>query len=575
MECEEDLTLRAFETRFKDRQYIGSGGFTKVYKAFDHAQNRYVAIKVADVRPEWKQFTLQREVELVNRLPAHPNIARYDACYRFNMGIAGEIDFAILRFSEAGNLEQFLKEHCLSDEETRIVIRGILMGVSFLHEHNYIHRDLKSRNILMQREDGVWMPKIADFGLSRMATAEQTGSNSSIGLSYDYASPEQIMNKRITKRVDLWAVGVIIYRILVGELPFRSQGVSGHSPQSQTELTTKIMDLELPRALSRIKEPYQAMIRACLITDPEKRIGDAKDLIAMLDGKDWKPRSEEQFPPNHASDTESDKTTLVAADLSADKPNEEGLPTVLVVREPAVQDEVPAKPAILPKAPDFSEAPMMDWRPPTAEIPPPPLVAGGGATQYYVSPEIHPPEDRVKVKEGRPAILAGESRPAWPWIAGGAGLLIAVALIVLIQMSRGNAVKSDRNNLDTGEGVVGVSLPVFNEVYLKQELAMKAHDHAEMEHLQSEFARFMELEPDCRGPFALALNHAFLGEEDLALTFLHEAAEKAIRLKHTSWLNDQLDKHENGHLRPLSRGRRADWLKVRKAIRSQRSELLQ
>lgn len=73
---EEKVDLAFFESRYKERTYIGSGGFAKVYKAFDHARNRYVALKISDVRPEWNKFTLLREVELVNKLPFHPNIAR-------------------------------------------------------------------------------------------------------------------------------------------------------------------------------------------------------------------------------------------------------------------------------------------------------------------------------------------------------------------------------------------------------------------------------------------------------------------------------------------------------------------
>ena len=76
----EEMTFSAFESRFRDKTYIGSGGFGKVYKVFDHAKNHYVALKVADVRPEWKKFTLQNEVALVNSLPKHNKIASYDTC---------------------------------------------------------------------------------------------------------------------------------------------------------------------------------------------------------------------------------------------------------------------------------------------------------------------------------------------------------------------------------------------------------------------------------------------------------------------------------------------------------------
>ena len=76
----EDLDYERFEERFKDKERIGAGGFGTVYKVFDHAKNHYVALKVSSVKPEWHKFTLKNEVELVNKMEKHRNIARYDAC---------------------------------------------------------------------------------------------------------------------------------------------------------------------------------------------------------------------------------------------------------------------------------------------------------------------------------------------------------------------------------------------------------------------------------------------------------------------------------------------------------------
>ena len=279
-----DLTYSAFESRYRGRKYIGSGGFAKVFKVFDHARNHYVALKMADVKPELKKFTLKNEVELVNKLPSHRNIARYDACYRFNTGsLTGEMDFAILRFYEYGNLDEFLKKQKISLGDKRFIIQGVLDGIAFLHNNKIIHRDLKAQNILINREDGVWTPKITDFGLSREILESGDITNSAIGISYAYAAPEQIKNKKIYKNVDLWAVGVIIYRVLTGELPFkgRSDG-DGRSTQSQLELSRKIINLELPPALNSIAEPYQTMIRRCLVLKPEERVQTAEELIQML-----------------------------------------------------------------------------------------------------------------------------------------------------------------------------------------------------------------------------------------------------------------------------------------------------
>lgn len=279
-----EMTYSSFESRYRDKKYIGSGGFAKVYKVFDHANNHYVALKVADVRPEWKQFTLQREVELVNKLEWHRNIARYDACYRFNTGIAGEMDFAVLKFYEQGNLDQFLKrQKDLTPEDVRIIVRGIIDGIDFLHRHDIIHRDMKCQNILIHREDGVWTPKITDFGLSRQLGGNHTITNSAVGLSFAYAAPEQIKNQKIYKNVDLWAVGVIIYRIVAGELPFEANREGDKaSSQSQLELSQKIVKLELPEKLEHLQEPYRTLVKRCLVSEPKERVQSPQELIDIL-----------------------------------------------------------------------------------------------------------------------------------------------------------------------------------------------------------------------------------------------------------------------------------------------------
>lgn len=280
----EPITYSNFENRYREKKYIGSGGFSKVYKVFDHAKNHYVALKVADVRPELKQFTLQREVELVNKLDPHRNIARYDACYRFNTGWEGEKDFALLKFYEYGNLEQFLNRQTdLGPEDIRIIIVGILEGLGYLHRNNIIHRDMKCQNILIHREDGVWTPKITDFGLSRQLSGDFTTTNSAVALTFAYAAPEQIRNQKIHKNVDIWAVGVIVYRVIAGNLPFEASKKDGERlSQSQLELSQKIISLDLPDKLERLPEPYRSMIKRCLVVDPAERAQTTEELLEML-----------------------------------------------------------------------------------------------------------------------------------------------------------------------------------------------------------------------------------------------------------------------------------------------------
>jgi serine/threonine protein kinase len=282
------MTQEEFRNRYRfdpNRDYIGGGGFGKVYRAYDFVKRHYVAIKVSEVKHEWKHFTLQREVEIVNKMPHHQNVARYDSCHRFDMGMVGTMDFAVLKYYENGNFEQFLKKHTLSELETEQVIRGILEGIVFLHKNRIIHRDLKSQNILIDREDGIWVPKITDFGLSRQVTQDSTGTNSVVGISFAYAAPEQIQNRAIQQNVDLWAAGVIIYRMIAGELPFKSseQTENRENTQSQMELCRRITHGELPEKLKALPEPYKTLISKCLVVDTKSRVQQAEDLLHLLD----------------------------------------------------------------------------------------------------------------------------------------------------------------------------------------------------------------------------------------------------------------------------------------------------
>lgn len=280
----DEMTYSSFLDRYRDKSYIGSGGFAKVYKVYDFANRKYVVVKVANVRPELKKFTLQNEVELVNQLPPHPNIIRYEACYRFNTGIAGEMDFAVLPFYEYGNLEQFLESTSPSFLEKKRIVLGILEGVRFLHQKNCIHRDLKAQNILVHKEGDRVVAKIADFGLSRYVNSYDSGiSNSSIGLTFEYASPEQIKNQKIYKNVDIWAVGVLIYKIITGKSLFMiDQEVVNHDVHAQLEVSKRIVNRILPANFHSLPQPYKSLIDCCLVVDPKQRIQSADELIHIL-----------------------------------------------------------------------------------------------------------------------------------------------------------------------------------------------------------------------------------------------------------------------------------------------------
>ena len=306
------MTDNQFFEQFRydpEKDLLGSGGFGNVYRAYDYAGKRYVAIKISQVKDIFGRFTLLNEVELSKSIDDHANVARYEFGLRVKLPFP--VDYAIMAYYEEGNLDMLLRKKFgqLTDREFYDIVEGILEGIGHLHTENVIHRDLKLANILMHRtKQGQWRPKIADFGLSRQINDyDDSIANSAIGITIAYAAPEQIENKPIRKNVDLWALGVIVYRLLTGEMPFAAmQGVDVTS--ANLEMSRKITAVELPERLNTVPEPYQTIVRRCFVKDTKDRAQSVVELLEVL--KKFKPDSpsrRESFLP----------TTTTTSDNSA------------------------------------------------------------------------------------------------------------------------------------------------------------------------------------------------------------------------------------------------------------------
>ncbi len=276
-----DEFLKRYQFDTQDKQaLLGAGGFASVYKAYDSVQKRYVAIKVAEVKHE--KFNLQHEKQIVDEFESHKNIVRYGNCYRFQF-MPVRYDFAILKFYEEGNLNDVIAKYMLAPEQKHQIIKGILKGVAHLHEHHIIHRDLKPQNILMEREGNKWVPKLTDFGLSKLSDSNtRSVENSSIGLSIAYAAPEQIQNRDIRPNVDLWAVGVCAYHLMVGELPFDASRTMSQESWN-LEISSLIVKGKLPVKINTVSEPYRTIIKKCLTVDNSKRAQKAAELLTLLE----------------------------------------------------------------------------------------------------------------------------------------------------------------------------------------------------------------------------------------------------------------------------------------------------
>ncbi|MGE3268015.1 MAG: SUMF1/EgtB/PvdO family nonheme iron enzyme [Chloroflexota bacterium] len=201
---------------YKVVSIIGRGGFATVYKAYHAALDRHVAIKVLRpemVEPEGARMRFQIEARASARLAGHPNIVTvYD--YGEEEGSA----YLVLQLVDGMPLDKRLATP-ITAAEIDTIITGTASALDFAHRNSLIHRDIKPSNVLLE-QDGT--PILSDFGIAKLLDATASMTNTLLGTP-DYMSPEQITGSPLDGRSDVYALGVMIYRIFAGKTPY--QGV--------------------------------------------------------------------------------------------------------------------------------------------------------------------------------------------------------------------------------------------------------------------------------------------------------------------------------------------------------------
>ncbi|MCL2727706.1 MAG: bifunctional serine/threonine-protein kinase/formylglycine-generating enzyme family protein, partial [Bacteroidales bacterium] len=299
------MTQQEFQARYtydSATDKLGEGGFGSVFKAYDTHRDRWVALKISKVNPQYEMIRLRREVEMVAKLPSHPNIAYYEECYTFKQ-MDGEYDFGVLQYYDKGNLGQLLLSNTLTLEQKQSILKQILDGLDFLHQNGIIHRDLKPQNILIVKRGSEYIPKITDFGISKQLDINKSSifSNSLAGAgTLAYASPEQLRETEIRKNTDLWSFGVIAFQAFTGALPFTTGNHASSSEAGRMELFRQINSGRLPNAIEQIARPWQKVIRCCLVTNPEFRVKNARETCDILNPTNTQTTDEETLfdPPN-------------------------------------------------------------------------------------------------------------------------------------------------------------------------------------------------------------------------------------------------------------------------------------
>ena len=274
---------RVISGRYVVQAIVGTGGMAVVYRAFDRKNNRVVAIKV--LRPEYEsdeEFVrrFSREAEAASKV-SHENIVNM-----LDVGIDGDLRYIVMEYVDGQTLKDLIRQqgYISPDVAIRMTIR-ILAAVDHAHRNGIVHRDIKPQNILVDSEGRV---KVADFGIARLKATQTTtiegGKPSAMG-SVHYFSPEQARGEVADEKSDLYSVGVVMYEMLTGDVPFdgdttfsvalKHVNEAPKSMRARRAGISKALDEVVMRALSKdAARRYQnaaemaADLRKC-ITNPE------------------------------------------------------------------------------------------------------------------------------------------------------------------------------------------------------------------------------------------------------------------------------------------------------------------
>lgn len=208
--------------RYECLKRIGSGGMGDVYKAHDRRLDRIVAIKVlkSEYNEDENFIRKFRRESLAAASISHPNIV---SIYDVGMEtVAGEdVYYIVMEYIDGKTLKELIKEEgMLSQNQALNYLIQIAEALKIAHNKNIIHRDIKSQNIMVTRDNRV---KVTDFGIARMAgNATMTVTNAVMG-SVHYFSPEQARGQKVDARSDIYSMGIVLFEMLTGDVPFDSE----------------------------------------------------------------------------------------------------------------------------------------------------------------------------------------------------------------------------------------------------------------------------------------------------------------------------------------------------------------
>ncbi|MDN7241292.1 Stk1 family PASTA domain-containing Ser/Thr kinase [Planococcus sp. N028] len=243
--------------RYKVMELIGGGGMSNVYLAHDMILDRDIAIKILRYdfsNEEELRRRFQREALSTTSL-AHPNIVNI-----FDVGEDGSLHYLVMEYVPGKTLKEYIIEHSpVAPERAVEIMKQLTSALAHAHQNQIVHRDIKPQNILMDDEGNV---KISDFGIAMALSATSyTQTNSVLGTVH-YLSPEQARGGTANKKSDIYSLGIVMYELLTGKLPF--------SGESAVSIALKHLQTETPSLRASIPTLPQSLENVVLKATAKK-----------------------------------------------------------------------------------------------------------------------------------------------------------------------------------------------------------------------------------------------------------------------------------------------------------------